>query len=116
MTHDEARYPNPFNFDPERFLDAEGNLTQDTVGYAFGFGRRLACWFCTMSSEMTRWLLGYVWDGTSLMPPSGMPYPGCSHCSISPGRKTLMEVKLILSRNGQVGLQCTLLNIKPMTC
>jgi len=41
MTHDAARYPSPFDFDPERFLDAGGNLNQDTVGYAFGFGRRL---------------------------------------------------------------------------
>ncbi|KAF8558122.1 cytochrome P450 [Imleria badia] len=41
MTHDEAKYPNPFDFDPERFLDADENLNQDTVGYAFGFGRRI---------------------------------------------------------------------------
>ncbi|KAH0833179.1 cytochrome P450 [Lanmaoa asiatica] len=41
MTHDEARYPSPFDFLPERFLDAEGNLNQDTVGFAFGFGRRI---------------------------------------------------------------------------
>lgn len=53
MTHDEARYPRPFDFDPERFLDTEGNLIQDTVGYAFGFGRRLVYWFCTVSSETT---------------------------------------------------------------
>lgn len=43
MAYDEARYPSPFDFIPERFLDAEGNLNQDTVSFAFGFGRRSAC-------------------------------------------------------------------------
>lgn len=114
MTHDEARYPNPFDFVPERFLDAEGDLNQDDVDYAFGFGRRLACLGSTTSSEIMRWLLGYAWDGTSLIPPSGMRYPGCSHCSISPRRQILMGMKLTLSRSGQAGLPCALLITRPM--
>jgi len=40
MTTDEDRYPNPQVFDPTRFLDQNGNLTDDDVSYVFGFGRR----------------------------------------------------------------------------
>jgi cytochrome P450 len=42
MSRDETRYPNAEQFIPERFLDAEGMLTGDTVDFVFGFGRR-AC-------------------------------------------------------------------------
>jgi len=41
IAHDETRYPKPFDFVPERFLDAEGNLNEDNVGFTFGFGRRI---------------------------------------------------------------------------
>lgn len=40
MSQDEQKYPNPSQFSPERFLDADGNLNDDTVNIAFGFGRR----------------------------------------------------------------------------
>lgn len=43
MLNDEAKYPNPRVFNPERFLDADGDLTDDTdvrAILAFGFGRR----------------------------------------------------------------------------
>jgi hypothetical protein len=40
MTHNEEKYPNPSQFLPERFLDDDGNLNEDTVGIVFGFGRR----------------------------------------------------------------------------
>lgn len=40
MSRNEQKYPNPSQFSPERFLDAEGNLNDDTVDMAFGFGRR----------------------------------------------------------------------------
>ncbi|KAH7928930.1 cytochrome P450 [Leucogyrophana mollusca] len=42
MTHNEAKYPEPNEFRPERFLAADGTLTDDTATYGFGFGRR-AC-------------------------------------------------------------------------
>ncbi|KAI9570682.1 cytochrome P450 [Boletus coccyginus] len=43
MFYDEARYPNPEVFSPERFLDTQGFLTKDNPGdILFGFGRR-AC-------------------------------------------------------------------------
>ncbi|KAH7904745.1 cytochrome P450, partial [Hygrophoropsis aurantiaca] len=41
MTHNEAKYPNPSAFIPERFLTTDGQLTDDTVAFAFGFGRRV---------------------------------------------------------------------------
>lgn len=41
MTRDETRYPNADKYIPERFLDAEGMLTDDKVDFVFGFGRRV---------------------------------------------------------------------------
>ncbi|KAF9243542.1 cytochrome P450 [Melanogaster broomeanus] len=41
MSHNEEKYPEPFDFIPERFLTTDGNLNDDTVGFAFGFGRRI---------------------------------------------------------------------------
>ncbi|KAF8837245.1 cytochrome P450 [Paxillus ammoniavirescens] len=42
MSRDEARYPNAEQFIPERFLTAEGALTDDNPSsFIFGFGRRL---------------------------------------------------------------------------
>ncbi|KIJ07216.1 hypothetical protein PAXINDRAFT_90779, partial [Paxillus involutus ATCC 200175] len=42
MSRDEARYPNAERFIPERFLTADGTLTDDDPAeYIFGFGRRI---------------------------------------------------------------------------
>ena len=40
MTRDEDVYQDADLFLPERFLKADGTLNDDTVDYAFGFGRR----------------------------------------------------------------------------
>ncbi|KAF9235265.1 cytochrome P450 [Melanogaster broomeanus] len=42
MAHDESKYPKPFEFIPERFLNPDGTLTSDDVLHTtFGFGRRI---------------------------------------------------------------------------
>jgi len=41
MAHDEARYPDPSVFNPDRFFSEIGCLNEDTVSYVFGFGRRI---------------------------------------------------------------------------
>ncbi|KAH7926379.1 cytochrome P450 [Leucogyrophana mollusca] len=41
MSRNEDKYPNASEFNPERFLTAEGELTDDTVSFAWGFGRRI---------------------------------------------------------------------------
>ncbi|KIL54000.1 hypothetical protein M378DRAFT_93279, partial [Amanita muscaria Koide BX008] len=40
ITRNEDKYPDPDSFNPERFLSLDGTLTDDTVSYVFGFGRR----------------------------------------------------------------------------
>ena len=43
MLHDEAMYPDPSSFRPERFLDENGQLDhtiQNPAEVGFGFGRR----------------------------------------------------------------------------
>ncbi|KAG2131395.1 cytochrome P450 [Suillus clintonianus] len=41
MSQNEHKYPNPSQFSPERFLNADGSLNDDTVNIAYGFGRRI---------------------------------------------------------------------------
>lgn len=43
MSRDPETYPDPDNYMPERFLDADGQLDvngKDPADFAFGFGRR----------------------------------------------------------------------------
>ncbi len=40
ISQDETIYSNADAFDPERFFDPDGTLNDDTVDYAFGYGRR----------------------------------------------------------------------------
>ncbi|KAG0698791.1 cytochrome P450, partial [Suillus ampliporus] len=41
MCHNEEKYRNASEFDPDRFLNPNGTLTDDTVSIAWGFGRRV---------------------------------------------------------------------------
>lgn len=40
MTHNEEKYPSPMEFSPERYIAADGSLTDDIAEQQFGFGRR----------------------------------------------------------------------------
>ncbi|KAM6490004.1 Cytochrome P450 [Amanita muscaria] len=40
ISRNEDKYSNPDSFNPERFLNSDGTINDDTVSYAFGFGRR----------------------------------------------------------------------------
>lgn len=40
MTRDEARYPDPEDLKPERYMNPDGTLNDDDLILAFGFGRR----------------------------------------------------------------------------
>ncbi|KAG6375513.1 cytochrome P450 [Boletus reticuloceps] len=39
--HDEQTYPEPFKFNPERFIKEDGTLTEEDFPFGFGFGRRI---------------------------------------------------------------------------
>jgi len=39
--HDEQTYPEPFKFNPERFIKEDGTLTEEDFPFGFGFGRRV---------------------------------------------------------------------------
>ncbi|TFK74290.1 cytochrome P450 [Pluteus cervinus] len=41
MTHNESIYPEPEVFRPERFLNLDGSLNDDSRVFAYGFGRRI---------------------------------------------------------------------------
>jgi len=40
MTHDESIYPEPHLFMPERYLDSNGKVKDDSRILSYGFGRR----------------------------------------------------------------------------
>jgi len=59
MLYDEKTYPEPFTFNPERFLTKDGKLdptVQDPSLAAFGFGRRCVSAFdlVLLDKEFTR--------------------------------------------------------------
>ncbi|KAG2111177.1 cytochrome P450 [Suillus discolor] len=41
MCHNEDKYANAYEFNPDRFLNPDGTLTDDTVSFVWGFGRRI---------------------------------------------------------------------------
>lgn len=74
ITHDEETYPNPDEFQPERFFNANGTLNDDTIGYAYGFGRRyVECAY--MTGETLTYCAGFVPAGTQLIQWYVVPLP-----------------------------------------
>ncbi|KAF9534462.1 cytochrome P450 [Crepidotus variabilis] len=55
LTHDESKYSDPYTFKPERFLDEDGKLNEDSRVLAYGFGRRICVGKAVGSSTM--WLV-----------------------------------------------------------
>ena len=51
MTRDEDVYQDADSFLPERFLKADGTLNDDTVDYAFGFGRRYVAFMLELAQN-----------------------------------------------------------------
>jgi hypothetical protein len=41
MCRNEEKYPNASDFNPDRFMNPDGTLTDDTVSMVWGFGRRI---------------------------------------------------------------------------
>ncbi|KAI5119371.1 hypothetical protein M0805_001047 [Coniferiporia weirii] len=116
ILHDPAMYPEPMEFKPERYFNAEGKLDFSSIDpskYAFGYGRR----FCAghTYAENTLYLtMAYIlatFDITPAIDDSGKPIPVVldptsgvlSHpspykCSITP--RSEQTRALILQANG----------------
>ncbi|CAA7263086.1 unnamed protein product [Cyclocybe aegerita] len=54
MMRDEKKYPDPEDFKPERFFDANGELNGDDKVLAYGFGRRI--WVGKHIANATLWI------------------------------------------------------------
>lgn len=62
MTRDPIKYKDPEVFNPERFLTEEGELNDDEVSYAFGFGRRFVV------SEISTWKIDVPYYSNRRLP------------------------------------------------
>lgn len=115
MLHDETTYPNPYVFDPTRYLTPEGKTNKnapDPTEAAFGFGRRIcpgrhlaveSVWItmsyilATLNIEKTKDAFGKFIEPSAECTPGMMRYVrGCHRY-----RKSLLNV-------GACQLSCTI--------
>ncbi|PPQ98487.1 hypothetical protein CVT26_013888 [Gymnopilus dilepis] len=78
MLHDERLYPDPYKFNPDRFLEGEGRSPQfDPRNIAFGFGRRQCPG--NVLAENTLWIatacLFYAFKVTPAKDEKGVEFP-----------------------------------------
>jgi hypothetical protein len=45
ISHDETAFPDPEKFDPQRWVERDGQIRSDLKSFPFGFGRRYAMIF-----------------------------------------------------------------------
>ncbi|KAF5327728.1 hypothetical protein D9619_004539 [Psilocybe cf. subviscida] len=99
LTRDETRYKDSEAFRPDRFIDENGDLTEDEVDYVFGFGRRTcpgrhmarASIFLAAARILSTFDIGYAKDKSGKdIPISGeytsglLSHPTEHACSITP--------------------------------
>ncbi|KAF8903096.1 cytochrome P450 [Gymnopilus junonius] len=122
MTRNEEKYPEPEAFNPDRFLDAEGNLNDDDTVLTFGFGRRIcpgrhmatATLWLAMVSVLATFDIRKKTDENGKEIPIDRDYadalrsrPGPFECSITPRRgnsaKLIREVIHTISPESTIG-------------
>lgn len=101
--HDERLYPDPFTFNPERFVPADGsNLGPESLNeghYGFGFGRRYAACHVFPPRMLTyACSAARVQASISLQSPFGSLSFACSGLSTSLRRMTLAASLSCLTR------------------
>ncbi|KJA19119.1 hypothetical protein HYPSUDRAFT_44581 [Hypholoma sublateritium FD-334 SS-4] len=116
MTRDPVKYKDPEAFDPERFLTETGDLNDDEVTYAFGFGRRIcpgrhlgaASVWLAVATILASFNVEQKKDGSGHLIPVGVKFtdkgvtssPHGLQCSIMPRSERAKQI--ILECRGEV--------------
>ncbi|KIK72815.1 hypothetical protein PAXRUDRAFT_179874, partial [Paxillus rubicundulus Ve08.2h10] len=103
ISQNEAKYPNPAAFLPERFLTSDGALKDDDVSWIYGFGRRIcpgrhvadASLWCAMVSILAVFEIEKTEGSEDVKWTTGMSsYPRPFPCTIVPRDKNMDGEKL----------------------
>ncbi|KAF7348389.1 O-methylsterigmatocystin oxidoreductase [Mycena sanguinolenta] len=107
MVHDESMYPNPDRFNPERFLNTNGQLSADDQILGFGFGRRVcvgryaadATVWATIVSVLSTFDIGKAKDETGkeigiepIFADGAVSHPKPFQCSITPRNDIIRQL------------------------